>query len=43
MIKKILIILFLTLLATNSFSAGSDPKPEKVKTNKALKEAYLGD
>ncbi len=33
MIKKIFIILCLTLFATNSFSAGSDPKPAKVKTN----------
>jgi tetratricopeptide (TPR) repeat protein len=35
MIKKLFIILFLTLFATNSFAAGSDPKPEKVKTNYA--------
>ena len=27
MIKKIFLIVFLTLFATNSFSAGSDPKP----------------
>ena len=33
MIKKIFLILCLTLFATNSFSAGSDPKPAKVKTN----------
>ena len=35
MIKKLFIILCLTLFATNSFSAGSDPKPEKVKTDYA--------
>ena len=33
MIKKIFIIFFLALFATNSFSAGSDPKPEKIKTD----------
>ncbi len=33
MIKKLFIIFFLTLFATNSFSAGSDPKPAKVKTD----------
>ena len=33
MIKKLFIIVCLTLFATNSFSAGSDPKPEKVKTD----------
>ena len=31
MIKKLFIIVCLTLFATNSFSAGSDPKPAKVK------------
>ena len=35
MIKKLFIILCLTLFATNSFSAGSDPKPAKVKTDYA--------
>ena len=35
MIKKLFIIICLTLFATNSFSAGSDPKPEKVKTDYA--------
>ena len=33
MIKKIFVIFFLALFATNSFSAGSDPKPEKIKTD----------
>ena len=33
MIKKLFIIVCLTLFATNSFSAGSDPKPEKIKTD----------
>ena len=33
MIKRIFIIFFLALFATNSFSAGSDPKPEKIKTD----------
>ena len=33
MIKKIFVILILTLFTTNSFSAGSDPKPAKVKTD----------
>ena len=33
MIKKLFIILCLTLFATNSFSAGSDTKPAKVKTD----------
>ena len=33
MIKKLFIIFCLTLFATNSFSAGSDPKPEKIKTD----------
>ena len=33
MIKKLFIIVCLTLFATNSFSAGSDPKPAKVKTD----------
>ena len=35
MIKKLLIVVCLTLFATNSFSAGSDPKPAKVKTDYA--------
>ena len=35
MIKKLFVILCLTLFASNSFSAGSDPKPEKVKTDYA--------
>ena len=35
MIKKLFIIVCLTLFATNSFSAGSDPKPAKVKTDYA--------
>ena len=35
MIKKLFIIFCLTLFATNSFSAGSDPKPAKVKTDYA--------
>ncbi len=35
MIKKIFIVLCVTLFATNSFSAGSDPKPVKVKTDYA--------
>ena len=35
MIKRLFIILCLTLFATNSFSAGSDPKPAKVKTDYA--------
>ena len=35
MIKKIFIFLILTLFTTNSFSAGSDPKPAKVKTDYA--------
>ena len=35
MIKKLFIILCLSLFATNSFSAGSDPKPAKVKTDYA--------
>ena len=33
MFKNIFIILFLLLFTANSFSAGSDPKPEKVKTD----------
>ena len=33
MIKKIFVILFLTLFTTNSFSAGSDSTPAKVKSN----------
>ena len=33
MIKKIFVILFLTLFTTNSFSAGSDSTPTKVKSN----------
>ena len=35
MIKKLFIIFCLTFFATNSFSAGSDPKPAKVKTDYA--------
>ena len=33
MIKKLFIILFLALFSTNLYSAGSDPKPAKVKTD----------
>ena len=33
MIKKIFVILFLTLFTTNSFSAGSDSTSSKVKSN----------
>ena len=33
MIKKIFVILFLTLFTTNSFSAGSESTPAKVKSN----------
>ena len=33
MIKKIFVILFLTLFTTNSISAGSDSTPTKVKSN----------
>ena len=33
MIKKIFVILILTLFTTNSFSAGSDSTPSKVKSN----------
>ena len=33
MLKNFYIILFLLLFTTNSFSAGSDPKPAKVKTD----------
>ena len=33
MIKKIFLILFLALLTTNSFSAGSDSTSSKVKSN----------
>ena len=33
MIKKIFVIFFFAFFATNSFSAGSDPKPEKIKTD----------
>ncbi len=33
MLKNIFIILFLLLFTTHSFSAGSDPKPAKVKNN----------
>ena len=33
MIKKIFVILFLTLFTTNSFSAGSDSTSTKVKSN----------
>ena len=33
MIKKIFVILFLTLFTTNSFSAGSDSNSTKVKSN----------
>ena len=35
MIRNIFIILCLILFTTNSFSAGSDPKPEKVKSDYA--------
>ena len=35
MIKKIFVILILTLFTTNSFSAGSDSSSSKVKTNYA--------
>ena len=35
MIKNILIFLFFVLFATGSYSAGSDPKPAKVKTDYA--------
>ena len=35
MLKNIFIILFLLLFTTHSFSAGSDPKPAKVKNNYA--------
>ena len=33
MLKNLLIILFVLLFTTHSFSAGSDPKPAKVKTD----------
>ena len=33
MIKKIFVILILTLFTTSSFSAGSDSTPSKVKSN----------
>ena len=33
MIKKLFVILFLIIISSNSFAAGSDPKPAKVKTN----------
>ena len=33
MIKKIFVILILTLFTTNSFSAGSDSTSSKVKSN----------
>ena len=33
MIKKIFVILFFTIFTTNSFSAGSDSTPAKVKSN----------
>ena len=33
MLKNLFIILFLLLFTTQSFSAGSDPKPAKVKTD----------
>ena len=35
MLKKLYIVLFLLLFTTHSFSAGSDPKPAKVKTGYA--------
>ena len=35
MLKNILILLFFVLFATGSYSAGSDPKPAKVKTDYA--------
>ena len=35
MLKNIIIILFLLLFTTHSFSAGSDPKPAKVKNDYA--------
>ena len=35
MLKKVFIILFFVLFATGSYSAGSDPKPAKVKTDYA--------
>ena len=33
MLKNLLVILFVLLFTTHSFSAGSDPKPAKVKTD----------
>ena len=33
MLKNFFVILFLLLFTAHSFSAGSDPKPEKAKTN----------
>ena len=35
MLKNVLILLFFVLFATGSYSAGSDPKPAKVKTDYA--------
>ena len=35
MLKNVLILLFFVLFATSSYSAGSDPKPAKVKTDYA--------
>ena len=35
MLKNVLILLFFILFATGSYSAGSDPKPAKVKTDYA--------
>jgi len=33
MLKNVLILLFFVFFTTNSFSAGSDPKPAKIKTD----------
>ena len=33
MLKNLFVILFLLLFTTHSFSAGSDPKPDKIKTD----------
>ena len=33
MIKKLFVIMFLTLITTNSFAAGSDSSSSKVKSN----------
>ena len=35
MLKNVLILLFFVSFATGSYSAGSDPKPAKVKTDYA--------